>query len=331
MTGDHDEARGDVSADATNNEIRSLASVHDEGEAPRLPSPVEEIHDDRLAAFGVRLFLKRDDLIHPAIPGNKWRKLRYNLDAAKERGHRALLTFGGAYSNHIRAAAAAGRYSGMSTIGVIRGEEHRPLNPSLAYAARRGMRLVYMDRTTYRRKHETEVIAGLHERFGEFYLVPEGGSNELAVRGCTELPAELDLAFDVVCCPCGTGGTLAGISAGLRPGQRALGFSVLKGGQFLASDVGRLQQATYGRVFDNWSIEYDFHFGGFAKSTAELHESIADFRARHGLALDWVYVAKMMYGIFSLVAHGEFTAGTTIVAVITGPSWEGAGTNESGE
>jgi len=184
------------------------------------------------------------------------------------------------------------------------------------------MRLAYMDRATYRRKRLPGVMAELRKCFGEFYLLPEGGSNELAVRGCAELAGEIELPFDLICCPCGTGGTLAGISAGLGEGQRALGFSALKGGQFLADEVSQLQQATYGRAFDNWSIEYDFHFGGCAKSTAELRRFIADFKARHGLTFDWVYVAKMMYGIFSLVERGAFPAGSTIVAVITGPSWE---------
>lgn len=275
-----------------------------------------------MAAREVRLILKRDDLIHPEIPGNKWRKLRGNLDVAREHGRQTLLTFGGAYSNHIRATSAAGRLFGFSTVGVIRGEEHLPLNSSLAYAARQGMRLVYKDRATYRRKWEPDVLADLRERFGEFYLLPEGGSNELAVQGCAELPHEIELPFDVICCPCGTGGTLAGISAGLSDGQRALGFSALKGGQFLADEVAQLQRATYGRVSANWSIQHDFHFGGFAKSTTELRDFIADFRVRHGLTLDWVYVAKMMYGVFSLVDRGAFPAGSTIVAVITGPDWD---------
>src|SRR5437764_3642015 len=151
-----------------------------------LPSPVVELHEESLAARDVRVFLKRDDLIHPEMPGNKWRKLKYNLVAAADRGATTLLTFGGAYSNHIRATAAAGHYFGFSTIGVIRGEEHLPLNPSLAYAVSRGMTLVYLDRTTYRSRQSTAVMDCLRARFGDFYAVPEGGSNELGARGCSE-------------------------------------------------------------------------------------------------------------------------------------------------
>ncbi|MBC6459025.1 1-aminocyclopropane-1-carboxylate deaminase/D-cysteine desulfhydrase [Actinomadura sp. HBU206391] len=283
-----------------------------------LPSPVVELADDRMARHGLRLFLKRDDLIHPELPGNKWRKLKYNLQAAAEQGHRTLLTFGGAYSNHIRATAAAGRHFGFSTIGVIRGEEHRPLNESLAYAAAQGMLLTYLDRTAYRRKADPELIAGLRERFGEFYLIPEGGSNALAVRGCAELPAEIDVPFDVICCACGTGGTLAGLAAALPPGRRALGFAALKGGRFLDEEVDRLQHEAHGENSGDWSIEYGFHFGGFARRTSDLDAFIADFTARHGVTLEWVYVAKMMYGIFALAERGAFAEGTRIVAVITG-------------
>ena len=285
-----------------------------------LPSPLVELHDESLASREVRVFLKRDDLIHPELPGNKWRKLKYNLEAAAASGQHTLLTFGGAYSNHIRAVAAAGRLFGYSTIGVIRGEEHLPLNPALAYAREQGMRLVYLDRTTYRAKGSPEVLEDLRMRFGEFFLVPEGGSNAAAVRGAAELPAELTLPYDVICCACGTGGTLAGIAAGLPPGKRAIGFSVLKGGDFLADEVRRLQRE-YGTVTTNWSIELDYHFGGYARRSRELDQFIVEFRLKHGIDLEWVYVAKMLYGLLDLVRLGRFEAGTSIVAVVTGPAY----------
>lgn len=284
----------------------------------RLPSPLVELADQRLTQRGVRLYLKRDDLIHPELPGNKWRKLKYNVAAARDEGARTLLTFGGAYSNHIRATAAAGHHFGFNTIGVIRGEEHLPLNDSLTYAASRGMILTYLDRETYRRKNSPEVIDALRTQWGEFYLVPEGGSNAPAVRGCRELVDEIDIDFDVICCPCGTGGTLAGISAGLRDGQRAVGFSALKGGAFLADDVAQLQRDALGTVKDNWRIETEFHCGGYARRTPELDKFIAEFEQQHGVLLDWVYVAKMMYGIYTLAQRGALADGNVIVAVITG-------------
>jgi 1-aminocyclopropane-1-carboxylate deaminase len=282
-----------------------------------IPSPLQPLDDDRLARRDVKLYLKRDDLIHPDVPGNKWRKLKYNLQRAWDEGHRCLLTFGGAYSNHIRATAAAGYYYGFSTVGVIRGEEHLPLNEVLTDAVGFGMHLVYMDRGTYRSKASPQVEAALRDQFGNFYLIPEGGSNAVAVRGCAELPPEIDEPFDVICCACGTGGTLAGIAGGLQPGRRAIGFSAVKGGDFLHQDVRRLQEA-YGRPTTNWSIETDYHFGGFARRSTDLDHFISDFRDRHGLELDWVYVAKMLYGVFHLVSAGTFARNTTIVAVVTG-------------
>nr|WP_261567895.1 pyridoxal-phosphate dependent enzyme [Frankia gtarii] len=285
-------------------------------ELPTLPSPVEEVADERLIGQGVGLLLKRDDLIHPDIPGNKWRKLRGNLDEARRLGHDTMLTFGGAYSNHIRAVAAAGRLFGLRTIGVIRGEEHLPLNPTLSFAADAGMRITYLDRTAYRAKTSPPVIERLRAEFGAFYLIPEGGSNAIGARGCAELPTEIHRPFDVICCSCGTGGTLAGIAAGLAPGQRALGVPVLRGAGFLADEVDRLQRAAFGANSGNWTMAYDFHFGGYARSTPELARFIADFHHRHGLALEPVYEAKLLYALFALAAADAFPPGTTIVAVL---------------
>lgn len=270
------------------------------------PTPVVEIEDARLGE--VRLLLKRDDLIDPEIPGNKWRKLRYNLAEAAAQGHDTLLTFGGAYSNHIRATAAAGHRYGFATVGIIRGEEHRPLNPVLAFAAARGMELRYVSRTAYRDKPVPP---------GRFYVLPEGGSNGLAVRGCAELAAEITEPYDVLCCPVGTGGTLAGLALGLRPGARALGFAVLKGGGFLADEVRRLQ-AEHGRTGGDWSLRTDFHHGGYARTTPALTAFLTDFEARHGLRPDPLYTGKMLHGIYTLAASGAFPPGTTVMAIITG-------------
>ncbi|RSN36489.1 1-aminocyclopropane-1-carboxylate deaminase [Amycolatopsis sp. WAC 01416] len=283
----------------------------------RLPSPLIEVHDGHLDAKGVRLYFKRDDLIHAEFPGNKWRKLKYNLDAATKDGHSKLLTFGGAYSNHVRAVAAAGKHFGFSTIGVIRGEECKPLNSSLEYAVDCGMALTYMDRETYRHKDESDVVGSLNAKFGRFYLIPEGGSNALALPGCAELIEEIAVDFDVICCACGTGGTLAGIASALRGDQQAKGFAVLKGAGFLVDNVRELQERAFGCASDDWSIELGYHFGGYAKVDQTLRLFIADFESRFGLKLDWVYEAKMMYGLMDLIDRNHFKAGTSIVALIS--------------
>ncbi|MFF4157579.1 1-aminocyclopropane-1-carboxylate deaminase/D-cysteine desulfhydrase [Streptomyces sp. NPDC001678] len=284
---------------------------------PALPSPLTELADERFAERGLRLLLKRDDLIHPDLPGNKWRKLEPNLRAAATSGARTLLTFGGAYSNHLRATAAAGRLLGFGTIGVVRGDElaGRPLNPSLARCAADGMRLRFVDRATYRRKAEPEVLASLAPP--DAFVIPEGGSNAAAAQGCTELGRELRGVADVVGVACGTGGTLAGLAAGLSDGQRAIGFPVLKGG-FLEAEILRLQDEAFGGRRGDWVLDDRFHGGGYAKSSAELEGFTADFAVRHGITLESVYVAKMLYGLTTLAREGAFAPGTGVVAVITG-------------
>ncbi|MFB7110258.1 1-aminocyclopropane-1-carboxylate deaminase/D-cysteine desulfhydrase [Streptomyces sp. NPDC056190] len=286
--------------------------------SPRLPSPLQEVADDRFSRHGLRLLLKRDDLIHPELTGNKWRKLAPNLRAA---AGRTVVTFGGAYSNHLRATAAAGRLLGLPTVGVVRGQElaGRPLNPSLARCVADGMRLHFADRSTYRRKAEPETLAALLRAAGaeEAHVVPEGGSNALAVRGCRALGEELGEQADVVALACGTGGTLAGLAAGLAPGRRALGIPVLRGG-FLAADIEALQERAFGARRGTWSLDERFHCGGYARVPAELDAFAEDFTARHGVPVERLYVAKLLYGLVTLAGEGAFPRGTTIAAVVTG-------------
>jgi 1-aminocyclopropane-1-carboxylate deaminase len=297
----------------TGNDTRDLAALR-----PRLPSPLHEVADGRFERHGVRLLLKRDDLIHPELVGNKWRKLAPVLATA---GGRAVVTFGGAYSNHLRAAAAAGRLLGLPTVGVVRGHElaGRPLNPSLARCAADGMRLHFVDRSTYRRKSEPETLAALLRAVDAegAVVVPEGGSNAQAVRGCRELGEELGEHADVAAIACGTGGTLAGLAAGLPRGRRALGIPVLRGG-FLEGDIRRLQERAFGGPRGAWSLDDRFHHGGYARTTPGLDAFAEDFERRHGLPVERVYVAKMLYALLALTEEGAFPRGTTLGAVVTG-------------
>ncbi|MEU6544157.1 pyridoxal-phosphate dependent enzyme [Streptomyces sp. NPDC046859] len=290
---------------------------------PRLPSPLRESPDGRLERRGVRLLLKRDDLIHPELVGNKWRKLAPNLTAA---AGRTVVTFGGAYSNHLRATAAAGRLLGLPTVGVVRGQElaERPLNPSLARCVADGMRLHFVDRSTYRRKGEPSTLAAVLRAAGarDAHVVPEGGSNALAVQGCRALGEELRGRADVVAVACGTGGTLAGLAAGLGPGGRALGVPVLKGG-FLGAEVRALQTAAFGGPRGDWSLDERFHFGGYARTTPALESFVADFEERHGLPVERLYVAKMLNALVALAEEGAFARGTTVAAVVTGAPFTG--------
>jgi len=295
-------------------------------------SPLQPLHSSFLEDAGITLYVKRDDLIHPQFGGNKWRKLKYNLNAARENNCNTLLTFGGAWSNHIYATAAAGKHFGFKTIGYIRGEKHAPLNPTLSFAERCGMQLVYIDRETYRKKNDSHYLDSLKNQFKDTYILPEGGSNLLATQGCkeivTEINTELKNPFDVICCASGTGATLAGLVAAMKTDhekhhQTAIGFSALKGGAFLKDDVRQLLKQSScesdNRKKDvNWYIEDRFHFGGYAKVNDELIQFIKDFKSQYGFMLDAVYTAKMFYGLFELIKNRTFAPGSTIIAIHSG-------------
>ncbi|MEE1787873.1 pyridoxal-phosphate dependent enzyme [Streptomyces sp. SP17BM10] len=294
-----------------------------------LPTPLVDCTDEALARAGVELRLKRDDLLHPTVPGNKWRKLGPNLAAAVEQGHTRLLTFGGAYSTHLRAVAVAAAALGLESVGLVRGDElaGRPRNWSLRAAEAAGMRLAFLSRAEYREATGrggtpgTEGLEALQRRWGPCLVLPEGGSNALAAIGAAAIPAELtDLrARDVVCCPVGTGGTLAGIAAGLPPGVRALGVAVLRGGEgYLEDEVARLHRAAYGREFGNWRIDHAHHGGGYGKVRPELAAFAERFERRHGIALERRYVAKLLAALHELATAGEFPRGTRLTAVVTG-------------
>ncbi|OKK20650.1 1-aminocyclopropane-1-carboxylate deaminase [Streptomyces sp. CB00455] len=288
---------------------------------PRPPSPLQEVRDTRFDRHGVRLLLKRDDLVHPELPGNKWRKLAPNLRAAVAAGHGELVTFGGAYSNHLRATAAAGRLLGLRTVGVVRGEElaGRPLNDSLARCAADGMRLHFVPRCEYRRKAEPGIQAGLLAGAGAqgAYVIPEGGSNALALTGCAELGRELRGSTDIAAVACGTGGTLAGLAAGLGPDGRALGVPVLAGG-FLEAEIRSLQRRAFGGPAGDWALAEGFHHGGYARVPDALEGFAAEFEDRHGLPVERIYVAKLLWALVELSAAGRFPRGTALTAVITG-------------
>lgn len=282
-------------------------------------TPVVEIPAREAELSGVRVLVKREDLNHPYVSGNKWWKLRYNLERALSGGYDTLLTFGGAYSNHIYATAAAARELGLKSVGVIRGEQVVPLNPTLAFAKDCGMKLYFISREDYRKKSEDSFTESLREKFGDVYLIPEGGSNALAVKGCKEFATEKlsSIPFDYVCVATGTGGTLAGIVAGLGGVKTAMGFSVLKNGDFLNDEVRKFLPNS-GNKYSNWHIQTGFHFGGYAKQTPELNHFILKMKQEHDLPLDLVYTGKMVAGVFELIKKKYFARGSTILLIHTG-------------
>ncbi len=288
------------------------------------PPPTQQINSEIAHRAGVEIYVLRLDLMHPWVNGNKWFKLKYNLLQAKQQNFTTLLTFGGAYSNHIFATAAAGNLFGLSTIGVIRGEQRLPLNPTLSFAVQQGMQLVYLDRQTYRQRHTITLQQDLQQRFGEVFVIPEGGSNLNGVRGCTEIMAELG-AFNTICLACGTGTTLAGIALSLHQNQRVIGFPVLKGGEFLTQEIDSLLTnylksglPTPSDSAAPWELVCDYHMGGYAKVNDELRLFSQQFQQQHDIPLDYVYTAKMFYGVMDLLQQGFFPRGDRLLLIHTG-------------
>lgn len=262
----------------------------------------------------VDVFIKREDLIHPFVSGNKYRKLKYNLLKAKEDGYSVLLTFGGAFSNHIAAVAFAGKENNFKTIGIIRGDELREKiedNPTLKFAQENGMQFEFISRAQYSDKQSPEFEKELRRRFGNFYLIPEGGTNELAIKGCEEILTADDAQFDYICCAVGTGGTISGIINSALLHQKVLGFPALKG-DFLKKEICKFASN------ENWELIADYHFGGYGKVNLELIEFINNFYQDNNVPLDPVYTGKLVFGVADLIEKNYFPDKSKILIIHTG-------------
>ena len=293
-------------------------------EFPEKKVDLIEIVDEVTVENKVQLFVLREDQLHPEISGNKWRKLKYNVLSAIQKKADSILTFGGAYSNHIAATAAAGRTFGLHTIGIIRGEEMPELNPTLKKAQEDGMKLHFVSRELYAIKDTEEFKAYLYNHYQNFHKVPEGGSNYYGINGCMEITNSIDLDFDYIACACGTGATLAGIALTLDSHQKAIGFPALKGGEGLVSTIeGMIDKVVMDKeyaseVMESVELVLDYHFGGYARIKPELVEFVNSFHQKHGIPLDGVYTGKMMFGLYEKIKSGQFEKGSRIIAVHTG-------------
>ena len=280
-------------------------------------TPLEQLFLPELEGLGVNLWLKREDLVHDKVSGNKFRKLKYNVLRACDEGKSRLLSFGGAYSNHIYSLAALGDLLNVETIGIIRGDELSADNSTLSFARQCGMELQFVSREQYRNKYSPDFLESLSAQYGDYYLVPEGGSNELAVLGCAELSSDISsqLNPDYLCVACGTGGALAGLVSGASAGTVVYGFPVLKGAQFLESEIGRLLPK------DNpveWGLVHDFHFGGYAKMNKKLVAFMNAFTRHTSVQLDPIYTSKMLYGVVEMIRTGRIPKDSNVVAVHSG-------------
>ncbi|WP_216934728.1 MULTISPECIES: 1-aminocyclopropane-1-carboxylate deaminase/D-cysteine desulfhydrase [unclassified Acinetobacter] len=273
----------------------------------------QNIPDQRIFIKDVSVTIRRLDLVHPQISGNKFFKLKYNFLDAQRQGYQHILSFGGAYSNHIAATAFAAQHFGFKSVGIIRGEElaHRPLSSTLTTAQQCGMQLHFVSREHYRRKQQPDYLAELTVQFSRHYLIPEGGTNPLAIQGCREILKEGDAQFDVICCAVGTGGTITGLIEASEVHQQVLGFSALKG-SFLKDEVAQLTRKT------NWNIFDDYCCGGYAKINAALMQFIRDFEAEFAIPLEQVYTAKMLMGILDLIEKNYFPAGSKLLVIHSG-------------
>ncbi|WP_127844825.1 1-aminocyclopropane-1-carboxylate deaminase/D-cysteine desulfhydrase [Psychroflexus aestuariivivens] len=280
-------------------------------------SPISE-NEFVLEKNNVSLYIKREDLIHPFVSGNKFRKLKYNLLEAKSKNAQQILTFGGAFSNHIAATAKACEIMKLPSIGIIRGEELREnlsktlsQNKTLAFAVKSGMTLKFVNRTDYRQKVEMPLVQEIIQKSTSTYVIPEGGTNELAIKGCREILKNKDDYFDVICSSIGTGGTFSGLIEASKSHQKLIGFPALKG-DFLKNEIQKYTSKT------NWIIDDEFHFGGYAKIDSELIRFINDFKTKFRIQLDPIYTGKMIFGILQRIEDGYFSKNTRILAVHTG-------------
>lgn len=279
--------------------------------------PIQSLDHPLLASKNIELAVMRLDLVHPGVSGNKFFKLKYNLEQARKEGKDTLLTFGGAYSNHIFATAQAAKTEGFQSIGIIRGERTELLNPTLTHAESSGMKLHFVDRETYRKKSDPGFINELSDLFGGFYLIPEGGTNELAIKGTREIIGEDESQFSHFAVSIGTGGTFAGLAASISSTQKIIGFSSLKG-EFIHSEMEMLLSDHQIFSGGSYQINSENHFGGYAKYTQELIAFIREFYENFGIALDPIYTGKMAFGIWDLIKKDFFLPQSNILMIHTG-------------
>lgn len=281
-------------------------------------APLSRIDDPEISSRGLELWLKRDDLLHPIISGNKWRKLKYILNHALDIGADTIVSMGGAYSNHLHALAFTGRVLGLQTVAYIRGERPMQLNPTLNDLQKWGMELRFVSRGDYRQLRAYQAHDSLPGLLTGQYWLPEGGATGLALQGVAELAAEISVACDIVAVACGTGTTAAGLIASVPTPISVLGLAALKGGDFLINDIQRILMEQAAASVADWQILLDYHGGGFARTTPALLDFIAAFERRHGIALEPVYTGKLLFALYDLIRQGYFPAGTRMVAIHTG-------------
>lgn len=279
-----------------------------------IPSPIEALNLTLFKNKGLNIFIKRDDLIHDEISGNKWRKLKYNLEHVINSKHEGILTFGGAHSNHLSSAAFLGKVNQLKTIAIVRGDAHVPKSETLLFCEANQMQLLFESRANYRKRNDISYLKTWQEKYPNYFIIPEGGANEFGVKGCEEIVTEITGDFDYISVDCGTGATLAGMVRQLKSHQKAIGVQVLKGRDFISEEV-----LNYSPGFeDKFEVWPDYHFGGYAKYQDELLDFMRWFFEETGIKLDPVYTGKQFYAVFDKIKKDHFPKGSKIVLTHTG-------------
>ena len=281
-----------------------------------IPSKITNITSNFLEQKSVNIFLKRDDLIHNIVSGNKWRKLKYNFEVAHSEGYRTILSFGGAYSNHLHALSYAAHINGFNSIGVIRGEKHKNINSTLSFCQDYNMLLHYIKRHDYRlNKYSEKFKSSLKEKFGDFFLIPEGGNNLLGVKGCEEILQEVDITYDYVCCPVGSGCTISGLIRSMNQNTHLLGFCPFSKVEEQRDSI--ISFCSH-MPLDNWELIPDYEFGGFGKINSNLIKFVRQFKIDYSIELDLLYMGKLFYFLFDLINKGCFRKKSRILILHTG-------------
>lgn len=282
-------------------------------------STLQPISHPMFTRHKISVQVKRDDQIDKVISGNKWRKLKYNLLHAKAINAKGIITFGGSFSNHIHACALACKQQQLSAIGIIRGEEDNQDNYTLAWAKHWGMQLSFVDRKTYRLRNEKSYLQHLQQQYPDYLIVPEGGSNALALIGMAEVIDELNQQseFDTLLSPVGSGGTLAGLISADKNQHKILGISVLKQDGYLVKQVNDLLPE-HAKAHTNWQLMSQYHGGGYAKFSSQDAQRIRSFSAVVGIDFEPVYSGKMILALLDLMSTGYFPAHHRIVLLHTG-------------
>jgi 1-aminocyclopropane-1-carboxylate deaminase len=279
-----------------------------------IPSPVYKINSELFKTKGVSVYIKREDLIHPIISGNKWRKLKYNFKEINNKKYSTVLSFGGAYSNHLHALSWFANKQKIKSIGIVRGEFKSTLNSTLSFCENNNMDLYFLDRRTYRtNKYSNKLVDDLKKKYENIYIIPDGGCNNFGIKGCEEIMKEVNQKFDFICSSFGTGCTAAGIINSLSLNQKYLGISSLKGAFYMKEEIFKMSKEN-----KNWELNFDYHFGGFGKTNQDLEKFIKYFYVSFKIMLDPVYTGKLFFGIFDLILNNFFEPNSNILIIHTG-------------